>query len=455
VQLRHRLVLLAAGTVGLTVLLASIVCYLAMRAELRGQVDDALAKQAQTIQRAAQRSRGPRPHDRLPQPSDPGDARPVVQLIGPDGGLVTSTDPSLGLLPAAGDRAVAERGTGRRSSDREVGGVHLRTLTVGVGDRGGVQLARSLRGPDATLTRLRYVLALLVVLGTLFAVVVARAFARKVIEPVREIDDAAEHISATQDLTRRISATGDDEVGRMAQRFNAMLDTLQASRDALAGSVTAQRQLVADASHELRTPITSLRTNIELLLNVPDIDDEERHQILADVRRQAEELSELIAHIIELGRGDQPIVDFDQLHLDEVVTEVVERMRRHMPHLQLRTDLQPTRLDGDADRLARAVSNLLENAAKHGDAEAGIDVTLRDGVLTVRNHGPGVPDTDKAHVFDRFYRGSTARTRPGSGLGLAIVQQAAEAHGGTVDVVDAGARFTLRLPGATPIAQAR
>lgn len=456
-QLRHRLVLLAAGTVGVTVLLASVVCYFAMRAELRGQVDGALAEQARLIEQVAERQPGLPPprqfrRDRLPEPEDPGDAIAVFQLLAPNGSVLTTTDPSLGLHPSSADRTVARRGAGRRLSDREAGELHLRVLTVGVGESGAVQLARSLRSADETLARLRYVLALLVLLGTLFAVVVARAFGRKVIEPVREIDDAAEHISATHDLTRRIAATGDDEVGRMAHRFNVMLDSLQASRDALAGSVTAQRQLVADASHELRTPITSLRTNIEHLLNVSDIEHEERRQILADIRQQAEELSELVAHIIELGRGDEPIVDLEEVHLDEIVSEAVDRIRRHAPPSQFRTDLEPTVVHGDPTRLARAVSNLLENAVKYG-GDGGVHVTLREGLLAVRDRGPGVPDADKGHVFDRFYRGSTARNRPGSGLGLAIVQQTAKAHGGTVEIVDAsggGAEFRMRLPSARP-----
>jgi two-component system sensor histidine kinase MprB len=445
VPLRHRLVLLAAGTVGATVLLASVICYLAMRAELRGQIDDALGEQAQRIERVANRP-PPLRSDRLPGPRDPGDAVAVMQIVGAGGTRLSSTHPSLGLEPDAGDRALARAGHGRRFSEREAGGLHLRVLTVGVGERGAVQLARSLRGPDATLARLRYVLAALVLLGTLFAIVVARAFARKVIAPVREIDEAAGHISATRDLTRRIGAVGDDEVGRMARRFNAMLDSLEASHDALAGSVAAQRQLVADASHELRTPITSLRTNIELLLTMPGSHD---RQILEEVSAQAEELSELVAHIIELGRGEQPIVDFEQVYLDELVLEAVERARRHAPHARITATLEPTLLSGDPERLARAASNLLENAVKYGSPEAGVEVALRDGVLTVRDHGPGVPDVDKPHVFDRFYRGTRSRHRPGSGLGLAIVHQAAASHGGSVEILDTaggGAEFRLRLP---------
>jgi two-component system sensor histidine kinase MprB len=440
-------VLLAAGTVTVTVALASVVCFLAMRAELLGQVDAALAEQARLVQRTARRvpDRVNLPADRLPVPADPGDAIAIAQLITRNGRVRSGTRGALDLEATAAEREIARRGAGRHASDRTAGEVRVRTLTVGIGERGAVRLARSLRGPDATLARLRYVLVVLTVLGALFAVVVARAFARKVVAPVRELDAAAGHIGATHDLTRRISATGDDEVGRMARRFNEMLD-------ALAASVNAQRQLVADASHELRTPVTSLRTNIELLLDAPDLGAAEHRQILAEAGAQAEELSALIAHLLELGRDDEPMGEPEAVYLDEIVLGEIRRARRHAPDVELRPALEPTIVDGDPDRLARGVSNLLQNAVKYGDRAAGVDVTLRDGILIVRDYGPGVPDAEKAQVFDRFFRGAQARRHPGSGLGLAIVRQAATAHGGTVDVIDApggGAAFRLCLPTAT------
>ena len=238
----------------------------------------------------------------------------------------------------------------------------------------------------------------------------------------------------------------------MAQRFNAMLDRLQASRDALAASAAAQRQLVADASHELRTPVTSLRTNIEVLLAGGATAEADRRALLEDVREQAEELGLLINDVIELARGDQPLgADVEELRLDEVVAEAVERARRHAPRVRFALSAEPVVLAGAGDRLGRAVANLLANAAGHSAPGGVVEVALRGGVLEVRDHGPGVPDDDKPLIFDRFYRGATSRGRPGSGLGLAIVRQVAEAHGGEVQVADAaggGALFRLRLPAA-------
>jgi two-component system sensor histidine kinase MprB len=472
VSLRRRLVLLAAGTVGVVVLVAALATYAAMRAGLRDQVDDTLREQAGTIRGTAAafgRGRGHRdgpgpgpeisirdlPPDalRVPPPRL-GEAAGLVQVVGADGTLrrAPQTEEADVTLPITrDDLAVAAGERGEVLSDRTVGGEHLRILTARLGDRPvAVQLARSLESTDSTLARLRVILALLVVVATAFALAVSRLFARKVVAPVTALTEAAEHISATDDLGRRIDASGDDEVGRMAQRFNAMLDRLQGSRDALAASAAAQRQLVADASHELRTPVTSLRTNIEVMLAGGAPDEAERHRMLSDVRDQAEELTALINDVIELARGDQPLGDaVEDVRLDEVVEEAVERARRHAPGVAFAVTAEPLVVAGAGDRLGRAIGNLLVNAAGHSPPDGTVDVRLADGVLEVRDHGPGVEDADKPHVFDRFYRGATARGRPGSGLGLAIVRQAAEAHGGTVEVDDApggGAVFRLRLP---------
>jgi two-component system sensor histidine kinase MprB len=459
VSLRRRLVLLVTGTVGVVLLVAALSTYAAMRAGLRDQVDDTLREQVQTMRGAADAPglRGPRRGRDLPpgairaRPPRLGEAAGVVQVVGADGSVRLAPEEDV-VLPVT--KADAEVAAGTREdliSDRTVDGEHLRVLTAQLGDRPvAVQLARSFESADSTLGRLRMILALLVVLATAVALAVSRLVAQKVVAPVTELTEAAEHISATDDLGRRIEATGEDEVGRMADRFNAMLDRLQGSRDAVAASAAAQRQLVADASHELRTPVTSLRTNIEVLLAGGAPGEDERRRVLEDVRDQAEELSALITDVIELARGDQPLGDgAEDVRVDEVVAEMIERARRDAPQVTFTAELEAETIVGAGDRLGRAVGNLLVNAAGHSDPGDTVEVRLRGGVLEVRDHGPGVDDADKPHVFDRFYRGATARSRPGSGLGLAIVRQAAEAHGGTVEVADAdggGAIFRLRLP---------
>ena len=235
----------------------------------------------------------------------------------------------------------------------------------------------------------------------------------------------------------------------MAERFNTMLDALEGSRRALDQSVHSQRQLVADASHELRTPVTALRTNIEVLLaEGGELAGDDRRRLLEDVRAETEELTALITDVIELARGDEPLAGVDDVQLDALVTEAVARARRRRPKTTFHAELEPTVVEGLPERLGRAVDNLLDNAAKHAPEGTVVDILLRGGELTVRDRGPGIPAAERAHVFDRFYRGAAARGRPGSGLGLAIVRQVAESHGGTIAVEEAlggGALFRLTL----------
>ena len=455
IALRHRLTLLVAGTVGVTVVLVAIVAYFALRSELRGQVDDGLSAQYEQVQRLVARELGPGPDLRLPPPSTrSGNPNGPAQVLGP-GGIVLRRPADTDILVPVDDvdREVA---AGQRRTvlrDTYADGVHLRVLTVALPGGRAIQLVRSLANVDSTLSRLKLVLVLLCAGGTMLAAILGRLFSRRVIQPVSDLTAAAEHITQTEDLGRRIEVPGDDEVGRMALRFNTMLDTLEGSRRALDDSVHAQRQLVADASHELRTPVTALRTNIEVLLAGDELPQDDRRRLLEDVRAETEDLSALITDVIELARGDEPLSGVEDVQLDALVTEAVQRARRRRPNVVFADELEPTLVEGVPDRLGRAVDNLLDNAAKYNAEGAVVEVRLRDGELSVRDHGPGIPAEERPHVFDRFYRGATARERPGSGLGLAIVRQVVETHGGTISVAEApggGALFTLGLATVAP-----
>jgi two-component system sensor histidine kinase MprB len=449
--LRTRLTLLAAGVVGITVVLASVVCYLAMRGELRDQVDDALGRQGGLVVQARGEVIGAAAAgDRfsVPLPAPPpraGGSAPYVQILDKTGKLQRRIDSGLPAIPVtARDRRVAAGRTGGYLSDRVVDGDHVRVNTVTTMGGGAFQLGRSLSGVDSTLSRLRWVLIALCVAGTALAAALGRLFSRPVMQPVTDLTDAAEHITATEDLARRVDARGDDEVGRMAARFNTMLDTLEGSRAALDDSVEAQRRLVADASHELRTPVTSLRTNVEVLLAGDDLPEGARRRLLEDVRDQTEELSALITDVIELARGEVPLSGVEDVRLDDLVRDTVARVERHHPRTGFACTLEPTVVEGLPDRLGRAVANLLDNAAKYGPEGGVVEVGVAGGEVTVRDSGKGVPAAEAPFVFDRFYRGARSRGRTGSGLGLAIVRQVAEAHGGSVAVE--GSLFTLRLP---------
>jgi two-component system sensor histidine kinase MprB len=312
-----------------------------------------------------------------------------------------------------------------------------------------LQLARPLTPVNNVLSELRVVLFLLCAGGVALAACLGRLAASRVLAPLAEVAQTAQHITDTEDLTSRIQYHADDEVGQLSARFNAMIERLQGSRSALDESVQAQRQLVADASHELRTPITSLRTNIEVLMAGDALSDADRHRLLADVLEQSEELSALIGDVIELARGDLPITSAEDIRFDRLVAESLTRARRDFPDVRFESSLEPVVVDGVPERLARAVNNLLDNAAHHSAAGGLVEVIVDQRGVQVRDHGTGIDPADLPYIFDRFFRGANSRGRQGSGLGLAIVRQAAVQHGGSVEAVnapDGGAEFTLRLP---------
>ena len=214
---------------------------------------------------------------------------------------------------------------------------------------------------------------------------------------------------------------------------------------ALEESIENQRRFVADASHELRTPLTSLQTNIEVLKQQERLDPAQRGELFADLEREAHEMRDLIAALLELARGDANL-EHVAVPLDELVENAIDRARARFPNVHFNAHIEPATVEGVPERLERAVWNLLENAGKWTAPGSSVDVTLAGGELRVRDHGPGIAPEDRGRVFDRFYRASSARALPGSGLGLAIVREVAEAHGGSVSAEDApGGGALLRL----------
>ena len=213
---------------------------------------------------------------------------------------------------------------------------------------------------------------------------------------------------------------------------------------ALDTSVKAQRRLVADASHELRTPLASLRTNIEVLMGGKELPAGERQKLLADVIGQVEELSALVGDLVEIDR-DRP-AEMEDIRLDHLVEGAIARAKVRTPKVLFRAELEESMVRGAPAQLDRAVSNLLDNAAKFSTS---VDVRVSGTEVTVRDHGPGISEDDLPYVFDRFYRATSARNLPGSGLGLAIVRQVALTHGGEAtaeNAPDGGAIFRIRLP---------
>ena len=295
---------------------------------------------------------------------------------------------------------------------------------------------------ERALDRLKVILLLSSAAGVALAGIAGWAVAANGLRPVRRLTAATEHVARTQELTPiAVSGSGSDELARLTTSFNSMLQALDASQH-------RQRQLVADAGHELRTPLTSLRTNIELIGQAADnvdrsLSTDERHEIMGDVRSQLEEMTTLVGDLVELARDEPMRRDPEPLDFADVVAQSVHRVRLRAPNVTFDVVLKPWMVFGEAQLLERAVTNLLDNAAKWSPNGSVVQVRLDDGTLTVADQGPGIDAADLPHVFDRFYRSSEARTLPGSGLGLSIVRRAADRHGGIVEATIGAGGGTL------------
>jgi two-component system, OmpR family, sensor histidine kinase MprB len=442
VSFRARLALVAAAAVALAVLLASAVVYVVVREDLRGTVDDALRDRAAEISRFPLRAiqEGDRP---VLEGPGLGGAPGYIQVVQSDGTTIRPPEESVELPVSDHVLAVANGKGGPFFSDTHVSDVHLRVFTIPGSSGFAVQIARPLTEVDQSLDRIRFYLILIALGGIAVAATLGLAVTRAALAPVRRLTEASERVTETGDLSERIESQGQDELSRLASSFNTMLGALEQSTQ-------AQRQLVADASHELRTPLTSLRTNIEVLAGNRRLPAGERERLLHDVVEQLGEMTTLVAELIELARGDQPLAEPEDVHLALIAADAVDRARRNRPNVTFTTSFAESLVHGDRATIERAVGNLLDNAAKWSPADGEVEVRVHDGEVIVRDHGPGIDDEDLPFVFDRFYRARSARGMSGSGLGLAIVRQVAEAHGGSVFAERAdggGTRMTLRLNG--------
>jgi two-component system, OmpR family, sensor histidine kinase MprB len=438
VSLRARIAAAAALAVALVVVIAAVAIYLGVRSQLRGEVDDSLRERAELVGRVADgRPLGMALPDRPGAGGQAGGSRrfpapPPVPFGGPEGSVQVVL-PSGEVLwrPGATDSVPVDarareiaRGEGPSESlaDTEVAGTHLRVLTRAASGGGAIQLARPLDEVDRQLDRVLLVLLIVGAAGVALGAGLAAVVARTALAPIGSFTRRTEEL-ADADPSQRMDADRDDELGRLARSFNQTLDSLERS-------VEAQRQLVADASHELRTPIASLRANIQTLEHDERLPPRERDSLRADIVAELDELTALVADIVELARGTKPAELADEVLLDEIVRDVAARARARSNGVAIEVAAEPTVVRGEPARIQRAVSNLVDNAVKWSPGGSTIEIDVADGGLSVRDHGPGFAETDLPHVFERFYRADAARPMPGSGLGLAIVRQAAEAHGG-------------------------
>lgn len=452
-SLRTRLTIAGGGAVFVALAIASLVIYFDVRSKLQDQVDVSLIQAAQTAA-----SRWAVSKD-LPKVAAKGQGLPRVPpakaahlLFGKTGDGLFQVVPRLGTGTSRGhsafvpfdarDESVARGLSPPYFENVRLGGTAQRIYTMRLpsSSHGLVQTVRPLAETNATIGNVRRLLIALTLGGALLAALLGRLAASAVLRPARQLAGAVRDVTATRDLNRRIPVSGRDELASLADDFNSMLGALDESQ-------RAQQQLIADASHELRTPLTAHRANIELLAR-PDLPADLRQRVLSAAVRGIEELSTLVADLIQAARNGRSVDARESLALDELVAAAVERARHRAPGLRFESRLESYRLVGSRSRLERTIDNVLDNATKWSPPGGTIEVELADGVLTVRDHGPGIAEDDLPHVFDRFYRAAAARALPGSGLGLAIVKEAVDDHGGRLAVAnadDGGAILTLRF----------
>jgi two-component system, OmpR family, sensor histidine kinase MprB len=438
-----RISLLAACAVGFAVTVASLAAYVTLRAQLHERLDSSLLSRASAATKTDLVSKATL--EDIPAAwLGASDLR--IYLILSDGSIISPEENAQWISPLSdAELNVARQQSGYALRTLTQDGADSRAATVPAGDGTALMFVQSAEPIERTLDRLGIVLTLVGAGGIIAAALIGLAVARSALMPVRRLSAAAEYIARTEEL-KPIAITGDDELASLAASFNKMLVALQASRD-------RQRRLVADAGHELRTPLTSLRTNLELLALADrqgGMPPSQRDEILTDVTAQVEELSTLVGDLVELAR-DEPLERTPEpLDFADIVSRAVDRVRRRAPTVTFDVDTTSWWVLGEAQILERAVTNLLDNAAKWSPPGGTVKVVLRDGELSVSDEGAGVSESDLPMIFERFYRAATSRTMPGSGLGLSIVRQAAERHGGSITAGNRnphGAVFTLRIPG--------
>ena len=272
--------------------------------------------------------------------------------------------------------------------------------------------------------------------------------AKRALQPVAEVTDTARAISLSGDFGARVDAgPAHDEVGDLALAFNEMLGALEENHQAL-------QRFLGDASHQLRTPLTVIRANLDLLQR-PDVPPDERAEILADARDEADRMGRLIGDLLSLARAESGArLDFAPVELDALLVESIRRQHQAAPHVRMSvSSVEPAIVDGDRDRLRELLGILLDNAARYtpegGRVTASLEIHEGRAVIVVEDTGIGLDAEDRAQLFKRLVRGRRARElRPsGTGLGLAIANWIVESHGGTIELLDRDGGGTIARVG--------
>ena len=432
-KLQTRFLIATSVIVFLTVGILSVAIYATVSKHLLSEVDNTLDARVIAVAESIRPRNGVPPSNRrqrnpLEEALLPIRFDTVTQVIDPRGNVVIA----LGQvdLPISTDvlAMVADPFAQRLRITAEIDGVPYRILSVPILRGGALQLGKDISDIESAKEG---ILLWLFVLGLLAIAASGSAgwfIARRTARPIQKLAAAAEHIAATRELTTTLDISGDAEIEQLASSFNTMLGALRLSRE-------QQQQLVQDASHELRTPLTSLRANSELLER-DDLDSETKNSILRDMRAEVDELAALTSELSSLASDQRLVEPLQMVDLGDAVEDVIDRARRRSNRVINLQRISPARISVRPSQLDRAISNLIDNALKFCPTSQSVDVFVSNNRIEVCDHGPGISDADKPHIFDRFYRAISTRALPGSGLGLAIVKQFADDHDAIVGVND-------------------
>jgi two-component system, OmpR family, sensor histidine kinase MprB len=441
VSLRRRITAAVALAVAAVAVTLGLTGYFSTRSHLIGEVQHQLRGRVTAfLQPSANRTA-------VPAPPELGGAPGYFEFVYPNGRTVAG-DRGKPQLPAeARALRIAKQARGSFFTTARIHGVHVEVLTVGDPyAHYAIEVALPLTEVDSDVHELAVTFGLLVGGGVLLAGLLGAGIARTALAPIQRFTKQTQEVTDALDRPRRLEEKGAEELRELAMIFNHTLDALERS-------IQAQRHLILDASHELRTPMAALRSDIQIFLETDRLPDEERRGLQQAIVAELDELTQLVADVVELARGSSASDHTEPIELDGIVREAVGRAQRRAPELAFSLELEPTVIVNSPDRVSRAVTNVIDNARKWSPPGGRIEVVLHDGVLDVRDHGPGFKDGDIGNVFNRFYRADQARRMPGSGLGLAIVKQAAEAHGGfaaAANAPDGGAVLQVSFGAWTP-----
>jgi len=453
-SIRVRLAMWYGTIFGVALLLFSVGLYVFMARHLDGMVDEAMARRANyliaTITTARQHMMMPADTFFVP-PLDTFESPEVYVQVTAANGTVLARSANLGgrSLPVASS-FLEQRNAVVYLDEAKL---KLSTTPIAVDGKtvGWVQVASSLSQRDVVLARLRWVL----MGGGVTAVVVvgflSGALAGRAIQPVSEMTETARAIALSKGFNRRLPpVNANDELGRLAQTFNEMLASLEAA-------YAAQKRFTADASHELRAPLTSIRGNLDLLARIKQMPEEERVEVLNYARKEVERLSRLVNDLLALARADtgQPI-NLRPVEMDALLAEVHHQAQAMADGVSVRlTHLEPALVRGDEDRLKELLLILVDNAIRYTPHGGTVSLSLKcehpEVIVSVEDTGIGIETEDLPHVFDRFWRADKARSRDsgGTGLGLSIAKDIVERHKGEITVRSVpghGSRFDIHLP---------